>query len=158
MTLSPADPFAFNMSMGFAWSLAMAASLSEAIAITREVINKHPEVTWSYRMLASWSAMGGDLKTARCAAQRLLAAEPRFTIEWYRARPLFQDMPHWADQMAGGLRRAGLPDADCRSRICEVRSRPRIRSFGGASQCLGRGLRRTTAYRGPGPKADRLLP
>jgi TolB-like protein/class 3 adenylate cyclase len=110
LTLSPADPLAFNMRMGIALSLAMAGSLSEAVAIAREVINKHPDVTWPYRMTAAWSAMSGDLKTARWAARKLLAIEPGFTIERYRARPVFQGVPQWADQTADGLRQAGLPE------------------------------------------------
>lgn len=110
LTLSPADPLAFNMRMGIALSLAMAGSLSEAVAIAREVINKHPDVTWPYRMTAAWSAMSGDLKTARWAARKLLAIEPGFTIERYRARPVFRGVPQWADRTADGLRQAGLPE------------------------------------------------
>jgi TolB-like protein/DNA-binding SARP family transcriptional activator len=110
LKLSPADPFSFNMRMGIAQSLAMTGSLSEAIAIAREVMSKHPEVTWSYRMLASWSAMSGDLETARWAAQKLLAARPDFTIERVRALPVFKNVPQWADQMAEALRLAGLPE------------------------------------------------
>jgi TolB-like protein len=110
MTLSPADPFAFNMRMGIAQSLAMAGSLPQAIAIVREVINSHPDVTWSYRLLAAWSAKSGDLETARWAAQKMLAAQPDFTIEQFRALPLFKNIPQWADQSAECLRLAGLPE------------------------------------------------
>ncbi|CDM63003.1 hypothetical protein LPU83_pLPU83d_1633 (plasmid) [Rhizobium favelukesii] len=81
-----------------------------AVAIAREVINKHPEVTWPYRMMTAWSAMSGDLKTAQWAAKKLLAAEPGFTIERYLSRPVFQGVPQWADQTAKGLRQAGLPE------------------------------------------------
>lgn len=110
MKLSPLDPFAFNMTMGMAASKAMAGSLSRTIAIAREVMNNHPDVTWAYRMVASWSAMTGDFKTARGAAEKLLAVQPDFTIEKYRALPLFQNVPQWADQLAEGLRQAGLPE------------------------------------------------
>jgi len=110
MTLSPADPLAFNMRMGFALSLALAGSLSEAVSIAREVVNRRPEVTWPYRMMTAWSAMAGDHETARWAAKRLLAAEPDFTIERYMTRPVFRDVPGWADEMTNGLRQAGLPE------------------------------------------------
>ncbi|QND43549.1 tetratricopeptide repeat protein (plasmid) [Rhizobium leguminosarum bv. viciae] len=110
MTLSPADPLAFNMRMGLALSLALAGKLSEAISIAREVVNKHPEVTWPYRMMSAWSAMSGDEDTARWAAKKLLAAEPGFTIQRYMTRPVFRASPQWADQMAEGLRQAGLPE------------------------------------------------
>lgn len=110
LMLSPADPLAFNMRMGMALSLAMAGSLPEAVAIAREVINKHPDVTWPYRMTAAWAAMSGDLETARWAAGRLLTIEPGFTIDRYRARPVFQGVPQWAARTADGLRQAGLPE------------------------------------------------
>ena len=110
MTLSPADPFAFNMKMGIAGSMAMAGSLPQAIAIAREIINKHPEVTWCYRQLAAWSAMSGDLKTAHWAAQKLLATQPSFTVERFRTLPVMQDISEWADRMAEGLRMAGVPE------------------------------------------------
>ncbi|MBB3590535.1 TolB-like protein/class 3 adenylate cyclase [Rhizobium sp. BK529] len=109
LMLSPADPLAFNMRMGMALSLAMAGSLSEAVAIAREVINKHPDVTWPYRMTAAWAAMNGDLETARWAARKLMQIEPNFTIERYLARPVFQGVPEWAARTAEGLRQAGLP-------------------------------------------------
>ncbi|NRP75646.1 hypothetical protein ILFOPFJJ_06569 [Ensifer psoraleae] len=56
--------------------------------------------------------VGNELcpEVARWAAQKLLAAEPGFTIERYRALLLFQEIPQWADQMAEGLRQAGLPE------------------------------------------------
>lgn len=109
MTLSPRDPLGFNMRLGMAFSLAMEGALSQAIAIAHEVVNTYPDVTWSYRHLAAWSAMNGDLETARWAAGKLLAAEPGFTIDRYRALPWFQSIPRWQDQMAEGLRQAGLP-------------------------------------------------
>jgi len=110
MTLSPMDPLAFNMRIGMAASMAMTGSLSQAIAIARELITSHPDVIMSYRFLATWSAMSGDLETARWAAQKLLAAQPGFTIERYRSLPMFRHLPMWADQVAEALRLAGLPE------------------------------------------------
>ncbi|RWA72286.1 BTAD domain-containing putative transcriptional regulator [Mesorhizobium sp.] len=109
MTLSPMDPLAFNMKLGMATAMAKAGSLSEAVAIAREVIAAHPDIIMSYRYLAAWSAMSGDLETARWAAQKLLAAQPGFTIERYRALPIFRNTPEWADQVVEALIRAGLP-------------------------------------------------
>ncbi len=110
MTLSPRDPLGFNMRLGMAFSMAMQGSLAQAITIAHDVVNSYPDVTWSYRHLAAWSAMSGDLKTARWAAEKLLAAEPAFTIERYLALPWFQKISQWQQQMAEGLRQAGLPD------------------------------------------------
>ncbi|KUM27772.1 hypothetical protein AU467_15405 [Mesorhizobium loti] len=110
MTLSPMDPFAFNMRLGMGTALAKIGSLAKAVAIAREVIAAHPDIIMSYRYLAAWSAMSGDLETARWAAQRLLTAQPGFTIERYRSLPIFRNTPEWADQVVEALIRAGLPE------------------------------------------------
>lgn len=110
MTLSPMDPLTFNMRLGMATAMAATGSLSQAVAIAREVIATHPDIIMSYRYLAAWSAMDGDLETARWAARKLLAAQPGFTIEQYRSLPFFRYMPEWADQVAEALRLAGLPE------------------------------------------------
>ncbi len=110
MTLSPMDPLTFNMRLGMATAMAATGSLSQAVAIAREVIATHPDIIMSYRYLAAWSAMDGDLETARWAARKLLATQPDFTIEQYRSLPFFRYMPEWADQVAEALRLAGLPE------------------------------------------------
>ncbi|MCY1334212.1 putative PEP-CTERM system TPR-repeat lipoprotein [compost metagenome] len=110
MTLSPMDPLAFNMRLGMATSMAKTGSLSEAIAIACEITASHPDIIMSYRYLAAWSAMSGDMETARWAARKLLVAQPDFTIEQYRSLPFFRHLPKWADQVAEALRLAGLPE------------------------------------------------
>lgn len=110
MTLSPVDPLTFNMRLGMAPAMAKTGSLSLAVAISHEVIAAHPDIIMSYRYLAAWSAMDGDLETARWAAQRLMAAQPGFTIERYRSLPFFRHMPERADQVAEALRVTGLPE------------------------------------------------
>lgn len=110
MMLSPIDPLAFNMRIGLAASMAVAGSLSQAIAIARELIASHPDVIMLYRFLAAWSAMNGDLETARWAARKLLAAQPDFTIEKFRSLPMFRHMARWADKVAEALRLAGVPE------------------------------------------------
>ena len=82
----------------------------ETEMVSNHLTTDNPDVTWTYRHLAAWSAMSGDLDMARWAARKLLAAEPGFTIEWYRALPWFKNIPQWQDQMAEGLRQAGLPE------------------------------------------------
>jgi hypothetical protein len=93
-----------------ATSMAMAGSLPQAIEIALELITGHPDVIMSYRFLATWSAMSGDLDTARWAARKLLAAQPGFTIEQYLSLPMFRHLSKWADQVAEALRLAGLPE------------------------------------------------
>jgi TolB-like protein len=110
MTLSPLDPFSFNARIGIAGSLVLAGHVSEGLAIAVDVINKHPEVTWAYRQVAAWSAMNGDLETARWAARKLLSAHPDFTIKRYMALPAFREMSSFRARMAAGMRQAGLPE------------------------------------------------
>ncbi len=110
MALSPLDPLAFNMRLGVATSLAKSGALGEAITIAREVIAAHPEIIMSYRYLAAWSAMSGDIETSRWAARRLIESQPGFTIDRYRSLPFFFHMPQWADKVADALRQAGLPE------------------------------------------------
>jgi TolB-like protein/Tfp pilus assembly protein PilF len=110
MTLSPVDPFAFNMRMGMATARAMAGAYSEAIAIARDIMSSHPDVTWCYRSLAAWSALNSDLESARWAARKLLGAQPDFTIRRFRTLPMFRHVPQWEDRLAEGLRLAGLPE------------------------------------------------
>jgi len=73
-------------------------------------MSNHPEVTWCYRVLAAWSALNGDLESARWAARKLLHSQPDFTIRRYRALPMFRHVPQWEDRLAEGLRLAGLPE------------------------------------------------
>jgi hypothetical protein len=80
------------------------------VAIARDVTKQHPDVTRAHRQLAAWSAMAGDLETARSAARTLLAAHPEFTIWRYLAVPIFQDMPEYRDRLVQFLRDAGLPE------------------------------------------------
>ncbi|WFP74625.1 BTAD domain-containing putative transcriptional regulator [Mesorhizobium sp. WSM4906] len=110
MMLSPMDPFAFNMRLGMATAMAKTGSLTQAVAIAREVIAAHPDIIMSYRYLTAWAAMSGDMETARWAAQKLLAAQPGFTIERYRSLPIFRNTPEWADRVVEALKQAGLPE------------------------------------------------
>jgi TolB-like protein len=110
MTLSPLDPFGFNTRMGMAGALAFAGRFQEAATIAKDVANRHPNVTWAQRTLASLAAMSGDLETARAAARKLLAAQPDFTIKSYLSVPTFHGMHRYLDRMAQGLRDAGLPE------------------------------------------------
>jgi len=111
MRLSPVDPFAFNTIMGRGAALVRMGRLKEGISIAREVLSKHPEVTWAFRQLAAWSAMDGDLETAHWAGAKLLAAQPHFTVQRYLQIPIFQRIPPYRDAMAEGLRKAGLPES-----------------------------------------------
>jgi TolB-like protein/Flp pilus assembly protein TadD len=110
MDLSPLDPIFFNMRIGLGASLALEGRLKEAVAIGRDVVTRNPNVTWAYRQLAAWAGMSQDLTTARWAAQRLLAAQPDFTISKYMAIPALRNMTRFREAIAAGLRVAGIPE------------------------------------------------
>ena len=110
MALSPMDPLAFNVKLGVATSLARLGKLDEAVAIAREVIATSPDIVMSYRYLAAWSAMNGDLETAHWAARVLMQHQPGFTIERYCTLPFFRYTREWANQVAQALKQAGLPE------------------------------------------------
>ncbi len=109
MALSPLDPFAFNMKMGVGATLSLEGRWKEAAEIATDVVTRHPNVTWAYRMLASWAAMADDLATARWAARRFLELQPDFTIARHAALPVSRRLPHLQHVIAG-LIRAGIPE------------------------------------------------
>ena len=109
MALSPLDPFAFNMKMGVGATLSLEGRWKEAAEIAKDVVTRHPNVTWAYRMLASWAAMADDLATARWAARRFLELQPDFTIARHAALPVSRRLPHLQHVIAG-LIRAGIPE------------------------------------------------
>ena len=108
MALSPLDPFMFSMRMGLGSALALAGRFEEAVAIGREVVPQHPQVTWAFRFLAAWAGMAGDLTTSRWAAERLLAVQPDYTVPKSRA-PAMRSNPKLRDWLAEGMRLGGLP-------------------------------------------------
>ncbi|MBB4188117.1 TolB-like protein/Tfp pilus assembly protein PilF [Sinorhizobium terangae] len=108
--LSPLDPFLFNMRMGLGAAHALAGRFSEAVAIARDVVTRHTNVTWAYRQLAAWAAMNDDMKTAHWAAERFLAIQPDYTIAKYIALPSLRDVSRFRETMAEGMTKAGLPE------------------------------------------------
>lgn len=108
--LSPMDPMAFNMKLGIASAMARAGDFRDAISIVREIIADNPDIVMSYRYLAAWSALDGDLETARWAGEKMMAVQPDFAIEKYRSLPFFRNIPEWAENVAKALKLAGLPE------------------------------------------------
>jgi tetratricopeptide (TPR) repeat protein len=108
LDLSPYDPFAFNMRMGIAQALGMEGAYHEAIAITRDVLNKHPSVTWANRTLASYSALTGDAATAQTALRKLIVATPNLSVQAMRHTHPMRHIPRYYDTLVEGLERSGL--------------------------------------------------
>lgn len=109
MALSPLDPFMFSMRMGLGSALALAGRLAEAVAIGREVVAQHPQVTWAFRFLAAWAGMAGDLTTSRWTTERLLAVQPDYTVAKYLAVPAMRNNPKMREWLAAGMQLGGLP-------------------------------------------------
>ncbi|HEX6019897.1 MAG TPA: BTAD domain-containing putative transcriptional regulator [Burkholderiaceae bacterium] len=111
LTLSPLDPLAFNLRIGIACALGARGEYATAARQLREVLNKHPHVTWAYRQLAYLAALAGDLSTARDAMARLRAAHPNISIALMRDCHPSRHTPGKFDVMLKGWRMAGMPEA-----------------------------------------------
>ena len=111
LALSPFDPLEFNLRVGLSVAAALKEEYAEAARWVRDVLSRHPEATWAYRMLASFSALAGDLPEARQAARRLLAAHPHASIAAMRASHPMRHITRFFDRMIEGLQLAGLPEA-----------------------------------------------
>jgi DNA-binding SARP family transcriptional activator/TolB-like protein len=109
LEISPYDPFAFNMHMGLAQALGMEGSYHEAIAITRDVLSKHPHVTWANRTLASYQGLTGDVTSARIALEKLVAATPNLSVQAMKHTHPMRHIPRYYETLVEGLERAGLP-------------------------------------------------
>lgn len=110
LTLSPMDPLEFNLRIGVGLALGLKGEYTTAARILREVLHKHPHVTWAYRQLAYISALAGDLPTARDAMARLCAAHPYVSIAMMQACHPSRHSPRKFDVMLKGWRMAGMPE------------------------------------------------
>ncbi|MGE0853051.1 MAG: BTAD domain-containing putative transcriptional regulator [Hyphomicrobiaceae bacterium] len=110
LALSPLDPLEFNIRMGMALALSLKGQYAQSANLIRDVLNKHPNVTWAYRQLAYTLALAGDLPTARDAIRKLLAAHPNTTIALMKVCHPSRSLPRVFDPMLKGWRLAGLPE------------------------------------------------
>lgn len=110
LALSPFDPLEFNLRIGIGSALSDKGEYAAAARVLRDVLNKHPHVTWAYRQLSYLAALAGDLPTARDAVARLRAAHPNASIALMRICHPSRHMPRKFDLMVKGWRMAGLPE------------------------------------------------
>ncbi|MFM9848104.1 MAG: BTAD domain-containing putative transcriptional regulator [Hyphomicrobiaceae bacterium] len=110
LALSPLDPMAFNQRIGIAMTFGYKGEYAQSAKLLQEVLNKHPNITWTYRQLAFVSAMAGDLDTARDAIKKLRAAHPGATIALMKRAHPARHSPRIFDLMLKGWRAAGLPE------------------------------------------------
>lgn len=110
MALSPLDPLEHNFVIGLAGASALEGDYARAARLIQSVIDKNPHVTWAYRQLASYSAVAGDLETARHAVAMLRASNPGVSIAVLKKSHPFRHIPRLFDKFVEGWRMAGLPE------------------------------------------------
>ncbi|MCC7428042.1 MAG: hypothetical protein IT557_14165 [Alphaproteobacteria bacterium] len=110
LALSPLDPLAVNLHIGIAVAHSQKGEYVQAARLIRDVLYRHPNVTWAYRLLAFTAALGDDLPTAREAVQKLLAAHPNASIALMRRCHPSRHSSDMFERMIEGWRLAGLPE------------------------------------------------
>lgn len=109
-TLSPLDPFRFNMILGRAVGSSRSRNDPEfAIRLVREAMALAPGMTWANRMLAVELLRAGRQEEAEAALRRLVAETPGLTLA--RLRKSMPPAGHLRDPLSYEmLLRAGLPE------------------------------------------------
>ncbi|MFN3144239.1 MAG: BTAD domain-containing putative transcriptional regulator [Paracoccaceae bacterium] len=84
-TLSPLDPFRFNMKIGRAVVAREIHDLDTALTLLDEAMSLAPGMTWANRLVASFAAEAGRMELARAAAAKLLHRHPGLTVAQLQA-------------------------------------------------------------------------
>lgn len=108
LTLSPLDPLEHNFRMGIACATALEGDHALAAKLAQRVVDKNPRVTWAYFELVAYSALAGDLVTARDAIGKLRAAVPNVSIEVMRSTIPRRHVSRLFDLLLEGYELAGL--------------------------------------------------
>ena len=82
-SLSPLDPFRFNMMLARAAAMRERGAITEAIALTREAMRAKPDLTWARRTLIGTLLAGGLDDEAAEEMKRLMADHPDVTPEMF---------------------------------------------------------------------------
>jgi adenylate cyclase len=106
--LSPLDPFSFNSFIGMGLANFALGRYAEAVELTRRAMHEKSGMTWAYRDLAVFLALGGNLTEAREALAAFMESRPGLTLAGVRAALRFME-PSLLDRYVEGLRLAGLP-------------------------------------------------
>ncbi len=105
--LSPLDPFAFNMRIGFGLAYFSQGRYDDAIRYVQMVLDERPGLSWPYRDLAVYRASTGDLAGAVDALSKFTYLRPPMTLSSVSDSLKFmQGSLH--DNYIEGLRRAGM--------------------------------------------------
>ena len=106
-SLSPLDPFLFNMRIGRAVAHSVLGEVQTAVDILEATVHATPGLSWIYRELALYNTRLGKLDEAVAAAKLFLKANPDMTI-----KKIKDSAPHanWLyDDLVPGLLAAGVP-------------------------------------------------
>jgi Tfp pilus assembly protein PilF len=110
LALSPFDPLEHNFRAGIAVTNGLEGDFALAAKLTQQMLNKNPQLTWAYRQLASFSALAGDVSTARYAIAKLREAYPGVSIAVMKRSHPLRHSPRLFDVFVEGWRLAGLPE------------------------------------------------
>ncbi|NRB20666.1 MAG: tetratricopeptide repeat protein [Rhodobacteraceae bacterium] len=107
-TLSPRDPFLFNIEFGRAFAAGASGNYEDAIRLVKKGLVAGPGVTWAYRDLASFLANADRQLEAEEAVRQLLLSYPNLTIQ-----RVIDGMPPTVRELHtkffDGLLKAGVP-------------------------------------------------
>jgi TolB-like protein len=108
LSLSPLDPFAFNIYVGMGICHAELGNHEKGIQFVEMGIRARPGMSWAYRGLAYVAVAAGKLQKARDAMAVFLAAHPSMTVaKMQEAMPkaILSKAKYWE-----AMRQAGLPE------------------------------------------------
>ncbi|EHK55315.1 adenylate/guanylate cyclase domain-containing protein [Allomesorhizobium alhagi] len=108
LRLSPFDPLNYHPYLALAWASLFTRRFEEAAVYSTLAIQSNPGFSILHATLVASHASLDRLDAARVAAARLLEVAPGWTIGGFVKMDLVR--PHLMDELAGALRKAGLPD------------------------------------------------
>ena len=107
--LSPFDPYTFLYASNIAAAHLVAQRFELAIEWADRALHDQPRLVAAMRVKVAANAHLGRLDEARAELNRVLAFDPKLTIDGYRAYARFQ-APVVLELWITGLRLAGLPE------------------------------------------------
>ena len=108
--LSPLDPMGFNIENGLAGVLFVEGRFAEAAEVSRQNFESNKSRTWSLRQFAAYSALAGEIDSAKEAMTQYLADHPDATITSNRKFHPQRNNAHYMALFTEGLRLAGMAE------------------------------------------------
>ena len=108
-TLSPFDPFQFNIQFGKSYALGLLGDIAGAVALAERALRACPEISWPLLPLSAFYRMLGDQEKARRAMKRFRIDNPRVTVRTVLNRPAPPTFIERIDTFVEQMIEAGLP-------------------------------------------------